>query len=141
MSPLRQISKQRVPEPTEVELEILAVLWRIGPSTVRQVHLVLAAEKGTGYSTTLKMMQVMREKGLLLRDDSVRPQVYRPAASQERTQLQLLDGLVQKAFNGSALRLLLSALSAKRVSPQELAEVEQIIQQAKQRQPRPGRKA
>jgi BlaI family transcriptional regulator, penicillinase repressor len=141
MPPRRQISRPRAPEPTGVELEILAVLWRIGPSTVRQVHLALAAEKGTGYSTTLKMMQVMREKGLLLRDDSVRPQVYRPAASQERTQLQLLDNLVQKAFNGSALRLLLSALSAKRVSPQELAEVEQIIRQAKDRQPRPGRKA
>ena len=84
-----------LPQPTDVELEILRVLWRLGASTVRQVHLALSREKDTGYSTTLKMMQVMRDKGLLARDDSVRPQVYRPAISRERTQLQLVDHLVE----------------------------------------------
>jgi BlaI family penicillinase repressor len=119
------------PQPTEVELEILRVLWRLGPSTVRQVHEALTAEKGTGYSTALKMMQVMRDKGLLVRDDSVRPQVYRPVQSQEHTQLQMLDNLVQKAFGGSAARLLMRALSAKRVSPDELAEMEVLIRRSR----------
>ena len=119
------------PQPTEVELEILRVLWASGPATVRQVHRALAAEKGTGYSTTLKMMQVMRDKGLLARDDSVRPQVYRPAITRERTQLQLVDDLVQRAFGGSAARLLMRALSSKRVSPAELAEIEELVRQAK----------
>ena len=121
-----------VPQPTGVELEILRALWRLGAGTVRQVHRALAERRTTGYSTTLKMMQVMRDKGLLLRDDSVRPQVYRPAATRERTQLQLLDDLVQKAFGGSAAKLLMQALSAKRVSPQELKEIEELIRQAKQ---------
>ena len=120
-----------MPQPTGVELEILRVLWQIGPATVRQVHQAMVAEKGTGYSTTLKMMQVMRDKGLLARDDSVRPQVYRPAISQDRTQMQLVDHLVQKAFGGSAVKLLMRALSAKRVSAGELKEIEELVRQAK----------
>ena len=122
-----------VPQPTEVELEILRVLWRLGSGTVRQVHQALAAgRRTTGYSTTLKMMQVMRDKGLLLRDDSVRPQIYRPRATQEKTQLQLLDDLVHRAFGGSAGRLLVRALSARRVSPDELAEIKKLIRDAEQ---------
>jgi predicted transcriptional regulator len=120
-----------VPRPTEVELDILRIIWRIGPATVRQVHKAFALEKETGYSTTLKMMQVMREKGLLVRDDGVRPQVYRPAAPQEKTQLQMLDNLVQKAFGGSASKLLMRALSGRRVSPGELKEMEELIRRAK----------
>jgi predicted transcriptional regulator len=120
-----------LPQPTEVELEILRVLWRLGPSTVRQVHLALSREKETGYSTTLKMMQVMRDKGLLLRDDSVRPQVYRPAVTQERTQLQLVDDLVRRAFGGSAARLMMRALASRRVSAEELSEIEELIKKAK----------
>jgi BlaI family transcriptional regulator, penicillinase repressor len=120
-----------VPQPTGVELEILRVIWRLGSGTVRQVHQALATgRRTTGYSTTLKMMQVMRDKGLLLRDDSVRPQVYRPRATQERTQLQLLDDLIHKAFGGSAGRLLVRALSTRRVSPEELAEIKKLIRQA-----------
>jgi BlaI family transcriptional regulator, penicillinase repressor len=120
-----------LPQPTEVELEILRVLWRLGPSTVRQAHLALSREKETGYSTTLKMMQVMREKGLLLRDDSVRPQVYRPAVTQERTQLQLVDDLVRRAFGGSAARMMMRALASRRVSAEELSEIEELIKKAK----------
>ena len=127
--PIRE--PQPPPQPTEVELEILRALWASGPATVRQVHRSIAAEKGTGYSTTLKMMQVMRDKGLLARDDSVRPQVYRPAITRERTQLQLVDDLVQRAFGGSAARLLMRALSAKRVAPAELAEIEELVRRAK----------
>ncbi len=119
------------PQPTGVELEILRALWASGPATVRQVHLALAATKRTGYSTTLKMMQVMRDKGLLDRDDAVRPQVYRPAISREKTQLQLVDDLVLRAFGGSAATLLMRALSAKRVSADELKEIEELVRQAK----------
>jgi predicted transcriptional regulator len=117
--------------PTDVELEILRVLWDLGPSTVRAVHRALATRKETGYSTTLKMMQVMRDKGLLVRDDSVRPQVYRTAATRERTEGQLVDDLVRRAFGGSASRLVLRALAAKRVSREELADIQKLIDHAK----------
>src|SRR5688500_4127331 len=104
-------------KPTDVELQILTVLWDRGPSTVREVHDALAAERGTGYSTTLKMMQVMLEKGLVRRDDAGRPQKYRAATSREKTQLQLVDSLTRRAFGGSAKRLVLHMLSARRISP------------------------
>jgi predicted transcriptional regulator len=114
-----------------VELQILRVLWEAGPSTVRQVHEALAQHRDTGYSTTLKMLQVMHDKGLVVRDESVRPQRYRPAKSRSQTQLQMLDELVQKAFGGSAKRLVMRLLSAHRVSPEELAEMHRLIQEAK----------
>lgn len=121
------------PSPTPVELAILQVLWARGPSTVRQIHNALKAERDTGYSTTLKMVQVMTDKGLLLKDDSLRPQVYRPAQPQERTQLRLIDELIQRAFGGSAADLVMRAASAKRISPQELAEIKRLIERAKGR--------
>lgn len=121
--------RKRLPGPTQVELEILNVLWDRGPSTVRQVHNELAAERDTGYSTTLKMMQVMLEKGLLERDESVRPQLYRPAESREKTQMRMLDRLVQGAFGGAMSTLLINAISSKRVSPEELKEIKRIIRQ------------
>ena len=120
---------KRFPVPTDVELEILNVLWDRGPSTVRQVHNELAAARDSGYSTTLKMMQVMLDKNLLRRDDSVRPQVYRPAEPRKKTQTRMLDRLVQRAFGGSLGRLLMTALSSRRVSPQELTEIKRLIRQ------------
>jgi BlaI family transcriptional regulator, penicillinase repressor len=119
------------PRPTDVELQILEVLWRRGASSVRQVHDTLAADRDTGYSTTLKMMQVMREKGLLVRDDSVRPQLYAAAESLERTQLQMVDDLVHRAFRGSARKLLMRMLSANRVRPEELAEMQKLVNEAR----------
>jgi BlaI family penicillinase repressor len=119
------------PHPTDVELQILEVLWQQGPRTVRQVHDTLAGRRETGYSTTLKMLQVMRQKGLVVRDKSVRPQQYRAAESQYQTQLRMLDNLAQKAFGGSAKRLVMRMLSAERVSAEELAEMQRLIQQAK----------
>jgi BlaI family penicillinase repressor len=119
------------PHPTDVELQILEVLWQRGPSTVRQVHDALAANRDTGYSTTLKMMQVMREKGLLVRDDSVRPQLYDAAEDREHTQLQMVDDLIHKAFRGSATKLLMRVLSASRVPPDELAEMQRLIQESR----------
>jgi BlaI family transcriptional regulator, penicillinase repressor len=117
--------------PTEVELHILRVLWERGPQTVREIHDALSALRSTGYSTTLKMVQVMTEKGLVLRDDAQRPQVYRPARPQEQTQLQMLDYLIQQAFGGSAMKLVLRAAAAKRIAPAELAEIKKLIERAK----------
>jgi BlaI family penicillinase repressor len=115
--------------PTEVELAILGVLWKEGPSTVRQIHDLLKEERGTGYSTTLKMMQVMTEKKLVLKDDSQRPQVYRPAKREEQTQLQLIDDLIQRGFGGSAMKLVLSAVSAKRVNADEMKRIRELLNQ------------
>ena len=123
--------RRPTPHPTDVELQILETLWQRGSSTVRQVHDALAADRDTGYSTTLKMMQVMREKGLLLRDDSVRPQLYDAAVGREQTQLLMVDDLINKAFRGSAQKLLMRILSANRVRPEELAEMQKLVQEAK----------
>jgi BlaI family transcriptional regulator, penicillinase repressor len=127
----RFMARNPTPHPTDVELQILEVLWQRGPSTVRQVHDALAADRATGYSTTLKMMQVMREKGLLVRDDMVRPQLYEAAHDREQTQSQMVDDLIHKAFRGSAKKLLIRVLSSNRVLPEELAEIQCLIQQAR----------
>lgn len=113
-------------QPTEVEIQILNVLWDHGPSSVREVHNALAAKKETGYSTTLKMMQVMHEKGLLVCDKSVRPQLYRPAKAQEETQLQMLDGIADRVFQGSAMRLAMRMVASGRLSPSELEELQRL---------------
>jgi BlaI family penicillinase repressor len=119
-------------KPTDVELQILDVLWRQGPRTVRQVHNALASERDTGYSTTLKMMQVMREKGLITRDGSVRPQLYSSAETKEHTQLCMLDDLAQRAFGGSAANLVMRMISADRVSPEELEMMQALLQKARE---------
>ena len=121
-------------QPTEVELQILEALWEHGPSTVREVHNALAARREVGYSTTLKMLQVMLEKGLVQRDERVRPQVYRAARTRQRTQLQLLDDLLQKAFGGSARRLVMRMASAGRISTEDLAEIQQLLDEAKEQE-------
>ena len=102
------------PRPTDAELEILSVLWRLGPSTVREVHDVLSKERPIQYTTTLKLMQIMAEKGLLERDESARSHVYSVRQPRERTQTQLAGHLLDRAFGGSARNLLLGALSAKK---------------------------
>ena len=134
------VNMPRLPSstPTDVELQILRVLWDGGPQTVRAIHEALSATRHTGYSTTLKMVQVMTEKGLVLRDDARRPQVYRPARPQEQTQLQMLDYLIQQAFGGSAMKLVLRAAAAKRIAPGELAEIKKLVERAKS--PNPGDK-
>ena len=118
-----------------VELAILRVLWQNGPSTVRQIHNALKDQRDTGYSTTLKMVQVMTAKGLLLKDESVRPQVFRTSRPREQTQMQLLDELIQRAFGGSASNLVLRAVSAKRISTDELAQIKKLIERAKKEKP------
>ncbi|MCH9655617.1 MAG: BlaI/MecI/CopY family transcriptional regulator [Planctomycetes bacterium] len=117
-------------QPTEVELQILNVLWEGGPLSVRDVHETLLQERETGYSTTLKMMQVMLEKGLLVRDESVRPQLYQPAKPREETQLQMLDGLAQRVFQGSAMRLVMRMVSSGRLSVDELEEIQRLSKES-----------
>ena len=114
-------------QPTDVELAILRALWQRGPSTVREVHEALSGSRDTGYSTTLKMMQVMLERGLLTRDDSVRPQVYAPARGEEQTQRQMVDELLSKAFGGSARKLVMRAVESENVSAAELAEIRKLL--------------
>ncbi len=123
--------RPRSTQPTDVELQILDVLWHRGPSTVRQVHNALIPQRDRGYSTTLKMLQVMREKGLVDRDDSVRPQLYQAAETRDQTQLNMVDELMQKAFGGSAKKLVMRMLSANRLSAEELSEMQRLIDKAK----------
>jgi len=111
--------------PTEAELEILNILWALGPSTVRAVH--EASSKDTGYTTVLKQMQVMAEKGLLDRSEQSRSHVYAPRIAKGQTQQRLARNLVQRAFDGSAKNLVLGALSAQKVSPAELKEIRQML--------------
>ncbi len=119
--------RKRSSKPTEVELQILGVLWARGPSTVREVHNALEDDRDTGYSTTLKMMQIMTEKGLLLKDDSQRPQVYRPAMSQEQAQMQFVDDLIQRVFGGSADKLILRAINSRHVSRKDLEQIRKLL--------------
>lgn len=113
------------PLPTDAEIDILAVLWRIGPATVREVHDALG--KDSGYTTTLKQMQLMMEKGLLIRSERFKSHVYEPGIPEEQTQKQIAADLLKRAFNGSAKTLLLGALSAKPASSEELAEIRRMI--------------
>ena len=113
--------------PTEAELEILNIMWARGPSTVRDVH--TASSKDTGYTTVLKQMQVMVEKGLLERSERFRSHVYEARAAKEQTQQRLARNLVQRAFDGSAKNLVLGALSAQKVSSAELAEIRRMLDQ------------
>lgn len=121
------VTRKKIPRPTDAELSILRVLWGLGPSTVRQVHDVLSAEKSIGYTTILKFMQIMTEKGLVLRDESRRSHVYRPQVSAEETQQQLVGDLLERAFEGSAQRLVMQALSAKKVTPEELSQIRALL--------------
>jgi len=113
--------------PTKLELTILRVLWDAGPRSVREIHAVLNASKPTGYTTVLKMLQIMTEKGLVERDETVRPQIYRPQYSQERTQRQLLRDFIQRAYGGSVKSLVMHALATKKSSPQDLDAIEKLL--------------
>jgi BlaI family transcriptional regulator, penicillinase repressor len=115
------------PRPTDAELAILRVLWERGASTVRQVHEALAKTRDTGYTTTLKLMQIMADKGLVKRNETARSHVYSASAGEEQTQRQLVQDLVDRAFGGSAAQLVLRALSAEGASEAELKEIRKLI--------------
>jgi len=125
------MARRKNSRPTDRELTILRILWDNGPSTVRQVNEAMSQDEDTGYTTTLKLMQIMTEKGLLLRDDSQFKHVYRSALTEEKAQKQLVGDLLDRAFSGSAEKLVMRALSAKKVSAKELASIRKMLNEFK----------
>lgn len=121
------MTKSEQVKPTDAELAILNVLWEHGPCTVRQVQNQLQDERGTGYTTTLKLMQIMFEKGLLRRDDSIRSHVYSVAITRQKTQKALVTKMIDQLFDGSAQQLIMQALSSRKASTKELAEIRDLI--------------
>ena len=121
------------PRPTAAELEILTVLWSLGPSTVRDVHEALSRRKPAQYSTVLKFLQIMAEKGLVRRNEKQRAHIYEAARPREWTQRQLAGDLLERAFNGSAKSLMLGALSASKASKAELAEMRRLLDEYEKR--------
>jgi len=120
-------------KPTESELEILNILWEKGPSTVRDVHEVLEKNKDAGYTTTLKLMQIMHEKTLVKRDATNKSHVYTANVSQEKTQSHLLKKLIDTAFNGSASQLVMQALGHSKTNSEELLEIRKYLEEMEQR--------
>ena len=128
------MARPRSNTPTDAELEILRVLWRRGGGgTVRDVHEALKDTRGSGYTSVLKIVQIMTEKGLLRRDSSMRQHIYYPAVSENSTKQGFVQDLVKRVFDGSAAQLLVHALSLKRAKPEELDEIRRMIDEAKRR--------
>jgi len=118
-------------KPTESELEILQVLWSRGLASVREVHEELSKTKDAGYTTTLKLMQIMHEKGLVKRDDSVKTHIYQPAVSKEKTQKHLLGKMINTLFGGSTTQLVMQALGNHKASADELDEIQKLLNNLK----------
>ena len=119
--------KAKQPRPTDAELAILRVLWQRGPSTVREVHETLNRTKPTGYTTVLKFMQIMAEKGLVRRDEEQRAHVYTARVPKQETQQQLVGDLLRRVFNDSPAQLMMQALATKKASAEELAEIRRLL--------------
>ena len=120
---------KNLPRPTEAELRILQVLWKYGDNSVRKIFKILNQDSETeiGYSTVLKMLQIMTQKGLVVRDESERPQIYQASLPQEQTQRQLVNDLLDRAFGGSTRQLVMRALSAEETSEGDLAKIEKLL--------------
>lgn len=118
-------------KPTESELEILQVLWEKGTASVREVHEELSKTKDAGYTTTLKLMQIMNEKGLVKRDDSIKTHIYQPAVSKEKTQKHLLGKMINTLFGGSATELVIQALGNHKATTEELDEIQKLLREMK----------
>lgn len=121
-------------KPTESELEILGILWERGSSTVREVHEILEQSKEAGYTTTLKLMQIMHEKGILSRDASAKTHIYKASISRESTQQQLLNKMIDTVYNGSATQLVMQALGHHRSSQEELDQIRQYLNEMEKKQ-------
>ena len=121
------MARTSLPRPTDAELEILRVLWQRGACTVREVQESLHQTKPTGYTTVLKMMQIMTDKGLVRRDERQRAHVYEPQLAQQETQQQMVSDLLERVFNGSASSLVMQALATKRTSASELSEIRKML--------------
>jgi BlaI family transcriptional regulator, penicillinase repressor len=127
------MSTTKAIKPTESELEILQILWSRGLATVREVHEDLASTKDVGYTTTLKLMQIMHEKGLVKRDDSMRTHVYQANVNKERTQKHLLGKMIDSLFGGSPTQLVIQALGEHKASPEELEKIQALLNDLKQK--------
>jgi predicted transcriptional regulator len=125
------MNRTPAPRPTDAELAILRILWERGPSTVRQVHEILGLERQAAYTTALKLLQIMTEKGLVERDERDRTHIYRARLSEETTQRQLIRDLVDRAFGGSSSKLVMQALATKRASADELRDIRKAIDGAR----------
>jgi predicted transcriptional regulator len=125
------LEPMRTPRPTDGELAILRVLWDRGPSTVRQVHDILSRERPTAYTTALKLLQIMTDKGLVRRDEADRTHIYHSRLSEEQTQRQLVRDLLDRAFGGSSSKLVMQALASKRASAEELTEIRRLLDSRK----------
>ena len=123
------MARRPTPRPTDAELSILGVLWERGPSTVRQVHDILSADREFAYTTTLKLLQLMTEKGVAMREEDGRVHLYRAAVAQEETQRHLIRDLVDRAFGGSPSRLVMQALAATPASAEELREIRRLLKE------------
>jgi predicted transcriptional regulator len=120
-----RVTQPRIPQPTPAELGILTILWRRGPGTVREVHAAL--DSPVGYTTVLKLLQIMTTKGLVTRKESGRTHIYEAAMTEESTQRRMVSDLVDRAFGGSALRLVVQALSTKPATPEEREEIKRLL--------------
>ena len=125
------MARRKSSRPTDRELTILRILWDKGPCTVRDVNEAMNQDENTGYTTTLKLMQIMAEKGLVLRDESQFKHIYKPAITEEKTQNQIVGDLLDRAFSGSAEKLVMRALSAKKVSAKELLSIRKMLEEFK----------
>ena len=121
------MARQLIPMPTDAELAILKVLWAKGPSTVRQVHQTFESSRSTGYTTTLKQLQVMTDKGLVTRDERERTHIYHASHDETKVLRRIAGDLLQRAFDGSARKLVMHALSTKRATPEELARIRTLL--------------
>lgn len=126
------MAQKPIPKPTESELEILQVLWQHGPNTVRFVNDQLSQKREVGYTTTLKLLQLMLDKGLVLREDDTRTHIYRAAVREEETQGLLLDKFVEATFGGSAMKLVMQALGSRRTSADELTQIRTLLNEIEQ---------
>jgi predicted transcriptional regulator len=123
------MAKSRKIQPTEVELQMLKILWELGPSPVREIHARLNADKGTNYSTTVKMLSVMLDKGLVKRNETASPHVYRAAVTREATGKRMVRAVIDKVYDGAAMSLVLQALASTKPTKDELAEVRRLLDQ------------
>lgn len=126
------MTRTKPPRPTDSELEILRVLWARGPSTVRDVQAELERQRRVGYTTVLKLMQIMTEKGLVERNESERAHVYKAAIAEEQTQRQLVSDLLDRAFGGSATKLMMQALATRRASTDEIRQIREMLKRFEQ---------
>ena len=130
----RQSDRRPDRRPTDAELEILNVIWERGPSTVREVLTTILGRRDAGYTTILKLMQIMTDKGLLERDESVRPQLYRAASSRGRTEKQMIGHLLDRVFSGASGRLALTALNSGETTAEERDEIRRLLDQIERKQ-------